>query len=1098
MLKTKLVLLAILYLILPFQGKAQKVQNGAILPDATSDAPKFMFVAPQKNALTPTVAPTRPAQLTATEICNNGIDDDGDGLIDCLDTDCGCNACTRGQANNWYFGIKAGLSFNTNPPTVLSNGGLDTREGCATISDATGNLLFYSDGQSIWDKNHQIMPNGSGLLGCFSSAQSGVIVPHPKFSSQYYVFTNDCSENNLINGFRYNLVDMSLNGGLGDVVAGEKNVLLSSNSKERLTAIKHCNGRWYWILIHEADNNTFLEFLVDDTGINTTPIPQQVGSLMSSLCYLRASVSGTRLCNALKNGNLNTKAPAACELYDFNTATGVISNPILLELDGFNRPYGFEFSDNEQILYATDWRNNTGSSMLVQFDLRSGTSAGIKQSRVNLDTLPANETFGALQRAPNGKIYTPIIIDVDNPTTRSNGFFLGAINNQNSFGAACNYQYNAIDVRTGAAPTDHRVYLGLPNFIPSFFEPKQPRITGRNLVCGELPKTIKYRVYPKQNCATQTTWQFQGTVGQVQNTDDSTLTIRFNSLGNAKLIVKVTTSCTTFNDTLNILVSNTPILAAQTKTICYGDSVVVGKKIVYKTTGTYVDTLLSFKQCDSILTTNLTVIKLVDSLKITPISCYGGNNGALLAVSSLLNNTYKWAFSGGSVSLGNNALLRNLRTQIYSVSVTNPATTCVFTETITLAEPPALAIQFDSLRAVCLSERPNSANARAVAVGGTPPYQYRWSNGMTLPYITGLSEQTYTVRVLDANNCSLIGSLDSTKLAPAIYARDKSNVSCYLGKNGQLSYPITSGAAPVSFTWSNNYSSTRNFQDSLRAGVYSVTIVDAQNCQLILKDTLSQPPPFYLKVSHGILTCLEVPTFIKIDSVSGSNGRPYFYSLNPPIFSNKDSVYTNKVGDNTLFVQDALGCLDSFKVTIPPLLSWSVMALPQRVTVKLGDTLTLTAQASISAPISYQWIPSTGLICPLCKNSPVQPLQSSIYTVIATDIIGCTASDRLEILVEPTCNVYLPTVFSPNNDGLNDFFAPLTGNCVRNITTFKIFNRWGELIYNLTDTPTEQLKGWDGTFRGQVLTPGVFAYIITYKQIDGIDKTLIGDITLIR
>ena len=109
------------------------------------------------------------------------------------------------QGNIWYFGENAGLDFNSGSPVVLTDGALSTTEGCATISDAEGKLLFYTDGISIWNKNHQVMSNGSGLYGDPSSTQSGVIIPAPGKDNMYYVFTISAGGEG--EGFCYSIVD---------------------------------------------------------------------------------------------------------------------------------------------------------------------------------------------------------------------------------------------------------------------------------------------------------------------------------------------------------------------------------------------------------------------------------------------------------------------------------------------------------------------------------------------------------------------------------------------------------------------------------------------------------------------------------------------------------------------------------------------------------------------------------------------------------------------------------------------------------------------------------------------------------------------------
>ena len=107
---------------------------------------------------------------------------------------------SQAEASHWYFGNGAGLIFDTNSGTVLSTNAatstISTSEGCSSISDLNGNLLFYTDGRNVWDKNHIIMPNanynaGTGLLGDPSSTSSGLIIPKPGNTDQYYVFTVD-------------------------------------------------------------------------------------------------------------------------------------------------------------------------------------------------------------------------------------------------------------------------------------------------------------------------------------------------------------------------------------------------------------------------------------------------------------------------------------------------------------------------------------------------------------------------------------------------------------------------------------------------------------------------------------------------------------------------------------------------------------------------------------------------------------------------------------------------------------------------------------------------------------------------------------------
>ena len=184
------------------------------------------------------------------------------------------NFFAQKEANIWYFGDKAGIDFNSGSPVALLDGALNTLEGCASISDSNGNLQFYTDGSTIWTKDHSVMSNGTGLNGNFSSTQSAIIIPKPDASDIYYVFTVDFQGEP--NGLQYSEIDMTLNSGLG-AVTSTKNVLLLTPVLEKLTAIKHANGEDIWVICHKNGSAEFYAYLVTPTGIQNTPIITDIG-----------------------------------------------------------------------------------------------------------------------------------------------------------------------------------------------------------------------------------------------------------------------------------------------------------------------------------------------------------------------------------------------------------------------------------------------------------------------------------------------------------------------------------------------------------------------------------------------------------------------------------------------------------------------------------------------------------------------------------------------------------------------------------------------------------------------------------------------------
>lgn len=396
------------------------------------------------------------------------------------------------EAAIWYFGEYAGLDFNSGSPVALTNGQLSTDEGCTTISDKNGNLLFYTDGSIVYDKAHNVMPNGTGLLGHRSSTQSAIIVPRPNNPNLYYIFTVDepnpynADDNDINdvdppnNGLNYSLVDLRLNNGLGDIVSTEKNIPLITYNKnnseevkfkcsEKVTAVQHGDGVSFWVITHFI--NTFYSFKVGTLGIDKNPVKTVTsfnipigGYNYNAIGYLKVSPNGrklamanssTRSTNELGPKNSVIRDTGNVLLFDFNAITGTISNGMKL-IENSN-PYGLEFSAKSKKIYVTlNKYNNEGltiGSELLQFDLKNSNIIGSKKI-VNYSTNVA----GALQLAIDEKIYR-----AGYPNTSANTTKLSVINNPELDGTSCNYIQNAIDLKGKNAKK------GLPPFITSFF-----------------------------------------------------------------------------------------------------------------------------------------------------------------------------------------------------------------------------------------------------------------------------------------------------------------------------------------------------------------------------------------------------------------------------------------------------------------------------------------------------------------------------------------------------------------------------------------------------------------------------------------------------
>lgn len=350
------------------------------------------------------------------------------------------------EAQNWYFGQNAAVSFASSAPTPLTNSAMATYEACATISDGAGNLLFYTNSVNIWNRNHQVMTNGQNIGGHESASQGAVIVKNPDNASQYYVFAVDGCDNLLVGGLKYSVVDMTQQGGVGAVTT-KATQLSSVYLTEKLTAVRHANGRDTWVVVHGWQTNTFYAYLVSPNGVSNVPVVTAIGSVHSggggnygnanAVGYLRASPDGSKLALGIRDANF--------ELFNFNNATGQLSNYV--RLPQFYRSYGVEFSPDGKLLYGS----NLDGGYLYQFDLTAGSPAAIAASATIVGST-SYYLIGALQLAPNGKMYAAIY---ESP-------YIAVIDNPNVRGTGCGYRENGLYLNGRLGQ------VGLPNFPNAF------------------------------------------------------------------------------------------------------------------------------------------------------------------------------------------------------------------------------------------------------------------------------------------------------------------------------------------------------------------------------------------------------------------------------------------------------------------------------------------------------------------------------------------------------------------------------------------------------------------------------------------------------
>nr|MBS0038426.1 gliding motility-associated C-terminal domain-containing protein [Saprospiraceae bacterium] len=178
-----------------------------------------------------------------------------------------------------------------------------------------------------------------------------------------------------------------------------------------------------------------------------------------------------------------------------------------------------------------------------------------------------------------------------------------------------------------------------------------------------------------------------------------------------------------------------------------------------------------------------------------------------------------------------------------------------------------------------------------------------------------------------------------------------------------------------------------------------------------------------------------------------------------------------------------------------------IVDLGEDKTINLGDEVQINAWVNDleSNLEDYYFSPGDWLNCTYCMSTISKPLETITYefTVVGKD--GCEASDEITIFVDDDVNIYVPNIFSPNKDGINDRFYIFADSGVREIEEFKVFDRWGNKVFeNYEFQPNDPLHGWDGTFKGQDMNPAVFAFYAIVSLENGGSVMLKGDVTLVR
>ena len=488
----------------------------------------------------------------------------------------------------------------------------------------------------------------------------------------------------------------------------------------------------------------------------------------------------------------------------------------------------------------------------------------------------------------------------------------------------------------------------------------------------------------------------------------------------------------------------------------------------------------------------------------TDVSCNGGADGTATATAGGGTPGYTYNWSSG----GTNANETNLTAGTYTVTVTD-VNGCTATAQIVIGEPTPLATtttitsNYNGEDVSCFGS--NDGIAVTTPTGGTSPYNFFWSNGSNIDTANGLSAQTYYVTITDDNGCTLVDSVTLTEPTPVtVSVTAQTNVECFGDSTGQLTATGAGGTGNLAYNWNNGNNGSN--QINLPAGNYTVTTTDDNGCTATSTATITEPDDLIANINPIGESCNGYCDGIADLTVLGGV-TPYSYS-----WSNNDTIEDIMqlcVGDYSATITDANGCTTDANTVIETIYSDPIADFsidPERTTVL--DTEIEFFDLSFSNINAWSWTfyatDGTTMLGGSNDQNPIfeYPQDTGVYPVILEvyNQGGCVSDTIRYVTIDAIFSIFVPNAFSPNGDGINDFFFPEGVGIDGGNFTMLIYDRWGEVIFQSNSLDDK----WDGTAREkggvELVQEGVYVWkIITRKAtLANNKKEFVGHVTLIK
>jgi gliding motility-associated-like protein len=466
------------------------------------------------------------------------------------------------------------------------------------------------------------------------------------------------------------------------------------------------------------------------------------------------------------------------------------------------------------------------------------------------------------------------------------------------------------------------------------------------------------------------------------------------------------------------------------------------------------------------------------STAVSNINCINNNNTVTITANG---GAQPYTYSLNNSPLQSSNIFTQLSPGTYNIRVRD-AVNCIALATVTVNAAPQLSISALISNTSCTV---NNGQIEIAVQGGTAPFEYNINNGpfQNSGLFTGLAAGNYNYTIKDAKNCTRSG-IETVALNNNISINTGGNKEICIDDSVKLAASVSNAA---SFVWlpatalSNPSVLQPNASPALTSKYYITAVNGACTKTDSLVVTVNQRPTANAGVD--LITCFQQSI-----RLNGSGGSAYQWQ--PPVFLSNTGIQnpfilnpTRNV-DYILTVTDDKGCTskkgDTVKLFVEP--ANSIFA-GNDTSISINQPLELNARSASNINFArYSWSPQTGLSNPFIANPVLNlstPTNGITYRLTAVTISGCVVTDEIRVKVFSTATIFVPSGFTPNKDGLNDILAAIPVG-IKTFKYFRIFNRWGELVFTTNDFK----KGWNGIFKGIEQPPGTFTW-----QAEGIDFT---------